>query len=45
MAQAQSLGAMVMRPKSAVPKMGWFAVLADPEMNVFAIWQDDPAAG
>lgn len=42
--KAQSMGAAVLRPKSAVPKNGWFAVLADPEMNVFAVWQDDPNA-
>lgn len=40
--KAGGMGATVLRPKSAVPKMGWFAVLADPEMNVFAVWQDDP---
>jgi predicted enzyme related to lactoylglutathione lyase len=45
LAQAQKLGAMVTRPKSAVPKMGWFAILLDPEQNVFAVWQDDPNAG
>ncbi len=43
--KARSAGAQVVRPKSAVPKMGWFAILTDPEMNVFAIWQDDPKAG
>ncbi len=42
--QAQSLGARVLTSKSAVPSMGWFAILADPEMNVFGIWQDDSAA-
>ncbi len=42
--QAASLGAQVLRPKSAVPKLGWFALVADPEMNVFGIWQDDPNA-
>ena len=42
--QAASLGAQILRPKSAVPKMGWFAMVADPEMNVFGIWQDDPDA-
>jgi len=42
--KAQATGAVVLRPKSAVPRMGWFAVLADPEMNVFALWQDDPGA-
>lgn len=43
--QAAALGAQILRPKSPVPKMGWFAMLADPEMNVFGIWQDDPNAG
>ena len=43
--QARSMGAKVLTPKSPVTKQGWFAVLADPEMNVFAIWQDDPNAG
>jgi predicted enzyme related to lactoylglutathione lyase len=43
--QATSLGAKVIRPKSPVPKMGWFAILTDPEMNGFAVWQDDPKAG
>ena len=38
------MGAAVLRPKSAVPKLGWFAVLADPEMNAFAVWQGDPNA-
>ena len=42
--QAQGLGARVLTSKSAVPSMGWFAILADPEMNVFGIWQDDSAA-
>lgn len=43
--KAQSLGAKVNRPKSPVPKMGWFAILTDPQRNVFAIWQEDPQAG
>jgi len=42
--KARSMRAAVLRPKSAVPKQGWFALLADPEMNVFAVWQDDPNA-
>jgi uncharacterized protein len=40
----QSLGGTVVKPKSVVPKMGWFAIVADPEMNVFAVWQDDSSA-
>ena len=43
--QAESMGAKMMRPKSAVPKMGWFAILFDPQGNMFAMWQDDPKAG
>jgi uncharacterized protein len=39
------LGGSVMRAKGPVPKMGWFAVVADPEHNVFALWQEDPKAG
>ena len=40
----QRLGGTVLRPKSAVPKMAWYAVVADPEGNIFAIWQPDPHA-
>ncbi len=43
--KARGAGAQVIRPKSPVPKMGWFAILLDPEMNIFAIWQNDPTAG
>ncbi len=41
----QRQGGKVIRSKTAVPKMGWFAVVADPEMNAFGIWQDDKNAG
>lgn len=44
LAQAQSLGAKVMKGKTAVPGMGWFVMLTDPQGNVFAIWQNDAAA-
>jgi uncharacterized protein len=39
-----AIGAAVLRPKTAVPKTAWYAVLADPEGNIFAIYQTDPAA-
>jgi predicted enzyme related to lactoylglutathione lyase len=42
---AEGMGAKVIRPKSPVPKMGWFSILIDPEQNVFAVWQDDSKAG
>jgi uncharacterized protein len=42
--QIIELGGSLLRPKSAVPKAAWFAVVADPEGNIFAIWQADPLA-
>ena len=38
------LGGKVLRGKQAVPKTGWYAVLEDPEGNVFAAYQPDAAA-
>jgi predicted enzyme related to lactoylglutathione lyase len=43
-ASVQRLGGTVLRPKTAVPKMAWYAVVADPEGNIFAVWQRDPNA-
>lgn len=37
--RATALGAKVMKPKSAVPGRGFFAMLIDPEGNPFAVWQ------
>ncbi len=42
--RAQKLGATVMKGKTPVPGMGWFAMLTDPQGNPFAIWQMDPNA-
>jgi predicted enzyme related to lactoylglutathione lyase len=42
--EAQDMGATILRPRTAVPKTGWYAVLADPQGNPFAIWQTDPTA-
>jgi uncharacterized protein len=39
-----ALGGRVVVPKTAVPKTAWYAVVGDPEENIFAIWQADPAA-
>jgi predicted enzyme related to lactoylglutathione lyase len=33
------LGGVVVRAKAAVPKTAWYAVVADPEGNIFAVWQ------
>jgi predicted enzyme related to lactoylglutathione lyase len=44
LAQAEQIGATIVRPKTAVPRTGWYAVLLDPQGNSFAIWQRDPTA-
>lgn len=41
---AEQMGATVVRPKTAVPRTAWVAVLADPSGNMFAIWQPDSLA-
>ena len=38
------LGGAVVRPRTAVPKTAWYAVVADPEGNTFALWEADPTA-
>ena len=43
-ADVQRLGGAVLRPKTAVPKTAWYAVVADPEGNIFAVWQPDSTA-
>jgi predicted enzyme related to lactoylglutathione lyase len=42
--RAEELGGRLMKGKTAVPGMGWFAFLNDPQGNVFAIWQSDANA-
>ncbi|MDD5711359.1 MAG: VOC family protein [Smithellaceae bacterium] len=42
--RAEKLGAKLMKEKSAVPGMGWFAILSDPQGNHFAIWKMDKKA-
>jgi uncharacterized protein len=44
LADAERMGASVLMPKTAVPKTGWYAVLADPQKNAFAVWQADTTA-
>jgi uncharacterized protein len=43
-ARVEQLGGSVVRPQTAVPKVAWYAVVADPEGNIFALWQPDPNA-
>jgi predicted enzyme related to lactoylglutathione lyase len=40
----EQLGGTIIMPRSPVPGMGWFAVFQDPEGNVMALWENDPAA-
>lgn len=42
--RVQQLGGKILRQKTAVPKTAWYAVVADLEGNIFAIWENDPAA-
>jgi uncharacterized protein len=40
----QRLGGKVLRAKAAVPKAAWYAIVEDPDGNVFGIWEADPLA-
>jgi predicted enzyme related to lactoylglutathione lyase len=40
----QSLGGKLVREKAAVPKAAWYAVVEDPEGNIFAVYEHDPLA-
>jgi hypothetical protein len=42
--RVQRLGGNVLRQKTPVPKTGWYAVVEDPERNIFAVFQPDPMA-
>lgn len=43
-ARATNLGGKVVLAKTAVPKTAWYALLEDPEGNIFAIYQPDTTA-
>jgi predicted enzyme related to lactoylglutathione lyase len=43
-ARVVALGGKVVRPKAPVPKTAWYAIVEDPEGNVFGIYQRDAAA-
>jgi predicted enzyme related to lactoylglutathione lyase len=42
--KAEGLGAKVLMGKMAVPGMGWFAQISDPDGNVLGLWQSDTSA-
>ena len=39
-----SRGGSIVRPKTAVPRTAWVAIVADPANNIFGVWQADPNA-
>jgi predicted enzyme related to lactoylglutathione lyase len=43
-AKVEKLGGKILMPKTAVPKMGYFAVCLDTEKNAFALWEMSPTA-
>ena len=43
-AKIEANGGKVIRPKSAVPGIGWLAYCQDTEGNTFGLMQDDPTA-
>jgi predicted enzyme related to lactoylglutathione lyase len=43
-AKVEAIGGKVIRPKSAVPGVGWLAYCEDTEGNRFGIMQEDPKA-
>lgn len=44
MAKVTKLGGSVCKEKTAVPRMGFFAICKDTENNAFAIWEMNPKA-
>ena len=43
-AKVEKLGGKIMKPKTAVPHMGYFVICTDPENNEFALWERDENA-
>lgn len=40
----QKLGGSIVRQKTAVAKVAWVTIVADPASNIFGVWQSDPMA-
>jgi hypothetical protein len=43
-AQIHNLGGSVIVQKTAVPKTAWVTIVADPQGNIFGVWQADAKA-
>ena len=41
---AERLGGTILKPRTAVPRTAWHAVIADPAGNAFLVWRSDPLA-
>ena len=44
MKKVEENGGTIMRPRMAIPGVGWFASFRDAEGNMFGLMQDDPGA-
>lgn len=42
--KVEAAGGKIIRPKTALPGVGWYAYCADTEGNVFGMMQEDPEA-
>ena len=42
--RVEKLGGKLVYPKTAVPKAAWYAVVEDPDGNIFSVYQHDPLA-
>jgi uncharacterized protein len=43
LARVEAAGGAVVRPKSEIPNMGWYAYAADPQGTVIGLWESMPA--
>jgi predicted enzyme related to lactoylglutathione lyase len=43
-AKVEKLGGKIMRPRTAVPEMGYFVICRDTENNEFALWEKNEDA-
>jgi predicted enzyme related to lactoylglutathione lyase len=44
MRKVEAAGGKVIEPRTALPRVGWYAYCADTEGNVFGLMQEDPNA-
>lgn len=42
--KAEKIGAKVITPKTAIPKMGYLAIITDSEKNPVGLWENNPKA-